>query len=393
MPEATAKLPLPAAAPRRVTILGATGSIGCSTVDLIRRQPEAYVVEALTAQDNVAKLIEQARELKPALAVIGNPEHYNTLKDGLEGTNIEVAAGEGAILDAAARPSDWLMAAIVGAAGLRPTLKAIERGATIAFASKECLVCAGELMMQACRKHNATLLPVDSEHNAIFQLFDFAQAEQVERITLTASGGPFRGWTAAQMARVTPQQAVAHPNWDMGAKISVDSATMMNKGLELIEAYHLFPLEMDQFDIIVHPESIIHSLVHYRDGSVLAQLGQPDMRIPIAYTLGWPQRIAAPTPRLDLTHIAALHFEKPDDTAFPALKLARDALKDGAWATATLNAANEVAVARFLTGDILFTDIALISRKILEKLPSRPISSIEDALESDAEARELAHRI
>lgn len=377
-------------APRQITILGATGSIGCSTLDLIRHQREAYSIEGLTAQENVAKLIAQALEFRPKTAVIGNEAHYQTLKSALEGTGIEAAAGENAILDAASRPADWIMAAIVGAAGLKPTLKAIERGATIAFASKECLVCAGDLMMQACRRHNATLLPVDSEHNAIFQLFDFSQADQIERITLTASGGPFRGWNLEQMSAVTPGQAICHPKWDMGAKISVDSATMMNKGLELIEAYHLFPLESEQLNIIVHPESIIHSLVHYRDGSVLAQLGQPDMRIPIAYTLGWPQRITAPTPRLDLTKIATLHFEEPDDVNFPSLKLARDALKAGAWATAALNAANEIAVSRFLKKEISFTKIAIIVQQTLEQMHARPISCIEDALACDANARILA---
>ncbi len=378
---------------KRVSVLGSTGSIGTSTLDVISQHRDAYELEALTAQDNVQKLIEQALAFRPAIAVIGNDAHYAALRDALQGSGVEAASGAAAICDAAARPSDWVMAAIVGAAGLKPTLQAIERGATIAFASKECLVCAGELMMQACRNHNATLLPVDSEHNAIFQVLDFGASDQIEKITLTASGGPFRTRALADLDDITPAQAVAHPNWDMGAKISVDSATMMNKGLELIEAYHLFPVNIAQLDVVVHPESVIHSLVHYRDGSVLAQLGMPDMRIPIAYTLAWPKRMSVNTPRLDLTEIATLHFEKPDMAKFPALRLCRDALISGGCAPVTLNAANEVAVARFLQGDIKFTAITRIVESTLEKISARAISNIDDVLACDAEARMIANTL
>ena len=323
----------PKNAPKRISILGATGSVGCSTVDLVRQNPKAYDVVALTAMNNVENLVEMALELKPDFVAIGNDVHYAELKQKLDGSGIEVAAGEESVIEAATRTADWTMAAIVGAAGLKPTLKAIEQGRQIAFASKECLVCAGDLMMQACKQSGATLLPVDSEHNAIFQVFDFEQADQVEKIVLTASGGPFSEFSAQQMEGVTPKMAVNHPNWDMGAKISVDSATVMNKGLELIEAYHLFPLSAEQIEIVVHPESIIHSMVHYRDGSVLAQMGMPDMRIPIAYTLGWPKRLDVKTPALDLLELQKLSFFAPDETKFPCLKLAKEALKSGQWAT------------------------------------------------------------
>ena len=274
--------------PRRVSILGSTGSVGCNTIDLIERQPERYEIEALTANRNVALLAEQARRLRPRLAVIGDEERFGALKEALAGSGIEVAAGAAALIEAAQRPADWLMAAIVGAAGLEPTLAALHRGAIVALANKECLVCAGDLMMHEVARSGATLLPVDSEHNAIFQVFDFDRPEAIERIILTASGGPFRTLDRAVMAHVTPAQAVAHPNWSMGAKISVDSATMMNKGLELIEAHHLFGLAAERIEVLIHPQSVVHSLVAYVDGSLLAQLGTPDMRTPIAYTLGWP---------------------------------------------------------------------------------------------------------
>lgn len=384
---------LPSSAIRRVSILGSTGSIGTSTLDVIAQNPDTYAVEVLTAQDNVERLIEQSLAFRPALAVIGNEAHYERLKSALSGTGVSVAAGAEAICDAAARPSDWVMAAIVGAAGLVPTLRAIERGATIAFASKECLVSAGDVMMQACKQHNAVLLPVDSEHNAIFQVMDFSQPEQIEKVTLTASGGPFRTREAHELESVTPDEAVAHPKWDMGAKISVDSATMMNKGLEMIEAHHLFSLPSDQIDVVVHPESVIHSLVHYRDGSVLAQLGMPDMRIPIAYTLSWPRRQPVQTPRLDLASIGALHFEAPDTHTFPSLRLAREALEAGGCATTILNAANEVAVARFLKGGIRFTDIARIVESTLEKMPKYAISTMDDVLACDRHARDFAQNL
>lgn len=372
--------------PRRVTILGSTGSVGCSTIDLIARERERFVVEALVAGGNVAKLIEQARDLRPRLAVIADATKFAALKAGLEGTGIEIAAGREAVIDAARRPADWVMAAIVGAAGLEPTLAAVGRGATVALANKECLVCAGELFTAEVRRAGATLLPVDSEHNAIYQVFDFAHAERVEKLILTASGGPFRAAAYAAMAAVTPAQAVKHPNWSMGAKISVDSATMMNKGLECIEAFHLFPVRVEQIEIVVHPQSVIHSLVAYVDGSVLAQLGSPDMRTPIAYTLAWPDRIATPSPRLDLAALGQLTFEKPDETRFPALRLAREALRAGGGAPTILNAANEVAVAAFLKGEIGFLDIARAVEEALAGPAPRP-RSLDDVRDLDQATR------
>ncbi|MEO8559121.1 MAG: 1-deoxy-D-xylulose-5-phosphate reductoisomerase, partial [Rhodospirillales bacterium] len=338
----------PKSKPRRITILGATGSVGCSTIDLVERHRDNYEVEALTANSNVELLAEQARRLRARVAVVADAGKYKDLREALSGSGIEAAAGPQALVEAAERPADWVMAAIVGAAGLAPTLAAIRRGVSIGLANKECLVCAGALMMQAVRNHGATLLPVDSEHSAIFQVFDFDQPERVERIVLTASGGPFRNWSLADMARATPAQAVAHPNWDMGAKISIDSATMMNKGLEIIEAHHLFPVPAERIEVVVHPQSVIHSMVAYIDGSVLAQLGTPDMRTPIAYALGWPKRMEAPSSRLDFSTLTALTFEKPDLTRFPALRLAREALAMGAYGPAVLNAANEQGVAAFM---------------------------------------------
>ena len=385
--------PQPSEAPRRVTILGSTGSIGRNTVDLIERNPEAFEIGALTAHRNVAVLIEQARRLHPVMAVIADESRYAELKAGLAGTGIGVAAGRDALSEAADRPADLVMAAIVGAAGLAPTLAAVRRGATIALANKETLVCAGAFMVAEVERHAATLLPVDSEHNAIFQVLDAHQPEAVERVILTASGGPFRGLSREEMAEVTPAQAVAHPNWDMGAKISVDSATMMNKGLELIEAHHLFGLPEAQIEILVHPQSIIHSLVAYIDGSVLAQLGQPDMRTPIAYALAWPVRMAAPVERLDLGSIGQLSFEAPDPVRFPALRLARWALSMGGCAPTVLNAANEVAVQGFLDGSNSFLGIAEIVVRVLEAIPMTALESLDDVLAVDREARELAGRL
>ena len=376
--------------PRRVTILGSTGSVGCNTIDLILRNPDDYTVEALTAYGNVELLARQAQELRARLAVIGDADKYDDLKQALAGTDIDVGAGPEAIVEAAARPAHWVMAAIVGAAGLRPTLEAVSRGAIVALANKECLVCSGALFMNEVEAHGATLLPVDSEHNAIFQVFDFERGAAVERIILTASGGPFRTFSLEQMRSVTPEEAVDHPNWDMGAKISVDSATMMNKGLELIEAYHLFPLGPDQIEILVHPQSIVHSLVAYVDGSVLAQLGSPDMRTPIAYTLGWPERIAAPAPRLDLAAIGNLSFESPDPVRFPALRLARQALQTGGCAPTILNAANEVAVRGFLERRAGFLDITRVVEKTLEKTRGGPLDCLEDVARADGEARAVA---
>ena len=378
------------ALPRRVSILGATGSVGCSTIDLIARNPNAYDIEALTAYRNVDLLAQQARQLGARLAVIGDPDRYAALKAALSGTGIETAAGEQALVEAADRPADWVMAAIVGAAGLRPTLAAVRRGAIVALANKECLVCAGELMLEQVRSSGATLLPVDSEHNAIFQVFDFDRPDAVERIILTASGGPFLNFDRAAMAEVTPAQAIDHPNWEMGVKISVDSATMMNKGLELIEASYLFPVDGEQIEVLIHPQSVVHSLVAYRDGSVLAQLGAPDMRTPIAYTLGWPARIETPAPRLDLAAVGRLDFQAPDTGLFPAIRLARHALQTGGAAPTILNAANEVAVDAFLAGRIGFLDIASIVEETLQRLVQSPIGCLDEVDQADADARRMA---
>jgi 1-deoxy-D-xylulose-5-phosphate reductoisomerase len=379
-----------AEAPRSVTILGSTGSVGCSTVDLIARHPDQFTVAALTAKGNVQRLAEQAKRLRARRAVVADEARYGELRDALAGTGIAAAAGQAAVVEAASQPSDWVMSAIVGAAGLEPTLAAVRRGAIVALANKECLVCAGKLIMAEIREHGATLLPVDSEHSAIFQVFDFVQADRVEKIILTASGGPFRNASLEQMARATPQAAVAHPNWSMGAKISVDSATMMNKGLEMIEAYHLFPVRTDQIEVVVHPQSIIHSMVAYQDGSVLAQMGTPDMRTPIAYALGWPRRMSAPAQRLDLVQLGKLTFEAPDTERFPALKLAREALHQGGGAPTILNAANEVAVAGFMAGAIGFLDIARGVEHALGKIAAPPPASIADVHALDAEARRVA---
>ena len=378
------------ARPRRVTILGSTGSIGCNTIDLISRDPDGYEVEALTANVNVDLLARQAVETGARLAVVADESRYLDLKKALSGTDVEAAAGEEAVVAAAARPADWVMAGIVGAAGLLPTLTAVRRGSVVALANKECLVCAGALMMSEVQRSGATLLPVDSEHNAIFQVFDFKQRKAIEKIILTASGGPFWKTPIEAMARATPEEAVAHPNWSMGAKISVDSATMMNKGLELIEAHYLFSMPEERIDILVHPQSIIHSLVAYVDGSVLAQLGSPDMRTPIAYALGWPHRIPAPSPRLDLAAVGRLSFERPDPTRFPAIGLARQAQRDGGLAPTILNAANEVAVAAFLKGQIGFLEIARTVEETLATADHLRLGGLDDVIAADAEARRLA---
>lgn len=388
MVEAT--VPTAAAAPRRVTILGSTGSVGGNTIELIERDPEAYEVVALTARGNVERLAAQALRLHPALAVIAEPNLYGALKAALAGSGIAVAAGADALIEAAGRPADWVMAAIVGAAGLAPTLAAVRRGAIVALANKEALVCAGALMTAEVEASGATILPVDSEHNAIFQVFDFERREMIDRIILTASGGPFRELDRQAMADVTPDQAIAHPNWTMGRKISVDSATMMNKGLELIEAHHLFALPGERIEIVVHPQSIVHSLVAYVDGSVLAQLGPPDMRTPIAHTLGWPRRIRTSAARLDLAEIGTLSFAAPDEARFPSLRLARQALKTGGGAPTILNAANEIAVHGFLAGKIGFLDIVRIVERTLERVPSAPLTSLDDVDATDAEARAVA---
>lgn len=376
-----------------VTILGSTGSVGCNTIDLIQRHPGRYVVEALTAHRNVETLAEQSRKLRPRMAVIADESRYADLKEALGGTGVEVGAGPKALVEAASVPAEWVMAAIVGAAGLEPTLTAVQRGATVALANKECLVCAGELMMAEVTKNGATLLPVDSEHSAIFQVFDFANGGAVERIILTASGGPFLNRDRADLENVSPKEAVNHPNWDMGAKISVDSATMMNKGLELIEAFHLFPVSEQRIDILIHPQSIIHSMVAYKDGSVLAQMGMPDMRTPIAYALAWPKRIAAPAERLDLARIGTLTFEEPDPDQFPTLLLARQALQNGGGAPAVLSAANEIAVEGFLAGRIGFLDISRVVEKTLETMPDTVVETLDDVYGLDAEARRAAEQL
>lgn len=375
---------------RAVTILGSTGSVGRSTLDLIERQPGRWRVAALTARSDVPTLAAQARRLRPDVAVVADDAAYPALKDALAGTGIEAAAGRAAVAEAADRPADWVMAAIVGAAGLEPTLRAVERGATIALANKETLVCAGDLVTRTANDTGARLLPVDSEHNAIFQVFDFDNPSRVERVILTASGGPFRQLSYEAMRHVTPEQAVAHPIWSMGAKISVDSATLMNKGLELIEAKHLFPVTVEQLDVLVHPQSVVHSFVEYIDGSVLAQLGTPDMRTPIAYALAWPERIATPCRRLDLVEIARLDFEAPDPVRFPALNLAWTALRQGGSAPAVLNAANEEAVAAFLARRIGFLDIAAIVAETLDAVTSAPTWSLEDVIAVDRDARRKA---
>lgn len=375
---------------KTVTVLGSTGSVGGNTLDLIGRSPAKYRVVALTARRDVEGLSDQIRRFKPDFAVIADASLYGALKDRVGDSGTELAAGPDAVIEAGRRDADWVMAAIVGAAGLAPTMAAVERGAAVALANKECLVCAGDLMMQAAEQAGAKILPTDSEHNAIFQVLEERNRDGIEKIILTASGGPFRDWTTDAMAAVTPSQAVAHPNWDMGAKISVDSATMMNKGLEIIEAHHLFAMPEDRIDVVVHPQSIIHSMVQYADGSVLAQMGSPDMRVPIAHTLGWPDRIHAPAKRLDFSDIATLTFEAPNETRFPALRLARDALTAGGNAPPLLNAANEVAVARFLEGQIGFLDIAALVDRVLSAVPPAAVSCLEDAVAVDAEGRARA---
>ena len=375
---------------RSVTILGATGSIGASTLDLIRREQDEWRVVALTANGNVAELAKLAREFKAEIAVCGDGGCLPALREALAGSGIEAAAGARALVEAAARPVDMTVAAIVGCAGLAPVMAAVERGGTIALANKEALVAAGEVLMAAVQRHGATLLPTDSEHHAIFQCLQGGRIEDVRNITLTASGGPFRTWTRAQLDAATPKQAVAHPNWDMGAKISVDSATMMNKGLEFIEAHHLFPVGLDKLRIVVHPQSVIHSMVEYRDGSTLAQLGPSDMRVPIASCLAYPARMDTPCDPLDLPALGQLTFEAPDEDRFPATRLAREAAHAGGAAAAVLNAANEVAVARFLAGQLAFTRIAAVVEETLNRYsPSAP-HALDAVLAIDAEARARA---
>ncbi len=379
--------------PRTVTVLGSTGSVGASTVDLLAANPDRFRVRALVGGRNVDVLAAQARLLRAEIAVIADPDCHAPLSAALSGSGITVASGTQAVLDAASMPADWTMAAITGAAGLPPTLASIRRGGAIALANKEALVCAGEVMLQAVRDAGATLLPVDSEHNAIFQAMAEQNRDGVERIVLTASGGPFRTASLDEMARATPEAALRHPIWSMGAKISIDSATMFNKGLELIEAARLFDMPESEIDVLVHPQSVIHGLVYYRDGSVLAQLGSPDMRIPIGHCLAWPGRLQTASPRLDLAALGQLTFEPPDPRRFPALRLARDALRAGGGAPTILSAANEVGVEAFLARRLGFTAIADLVSAVLDRLGSPPANDLDAVMELDASARRAAHVI
>lgn len=387
---------------RRVTVLGSTGSVGSSTLDLMARAEEtgtgAFEVEALTGGANIARLVEQARQWKPRIAVTADPARLNELRDALAGTGVEAAAGDEAIVEAAARPADWIMASIVGSAGLRSAWAAAENGGVLALANKESLVCCGPALMQRVRDAGGRLIPVDSEHSAIFQVFPADAPHQVEKLTLTASGGPFRQTSLERMRAVTPREAVAHPNWSMGAKISVDSATMANKGLEMIEAAYLFGMPPERIDVVVHPESIIHSLVEYVDGSTLAQMGPPDMRTPIACALAWPERIAWPAPKLDLAALGKLTFEAPDETRFPALSLARQALTEGGAAPAIFNAANEVAAWAFLDGRLGFLNIAAVVAETLDRSTREGLAfgsgdACASALSVDAQARRIAEGV
>ncbi len=378
---------------RSITVLGATGSIGASTLDLIRRHRDEWRVVALTAHSSAAELAALAREFQAEIVVVSDDAALPALREALAGTTIEAAAGPAALIDAAARGADVTVAAIVGCAGLAPTMAAIEQGGVIALANKEALVSAGDVMTAAVARYGATLLPVDSEHNAIFQCLQGNDIAHVHAITLTASGGPFRDWSLEQLEKATPAEAVKHPNWSMGAKISVDSATMMNKGLEFIEAYHLFPVGVERLRIIVHPQSIVHSMVEYRDGSTLAQLGPSDMRVPIASALAWPARMDTPCAPLDLAAIGQLTFRAPDETRVPATRLARAAVIEGGAAPAVMNAANEIAVAAFLNSQIGFTRIVQSVENVLSlKLAPAP-TCLEDVIAVDAEARARAREM
>ena len=384
----------PAVARKRVTVLGATGSVGTSTLDLIGRNPHLFEVVALTAHSNVEALAELALRHRASLAVVADDTCYGALKERLSGSGIEVAAGAAALVAAAVRPADCVMAGIIGAAGLRPTLAAVSQGRRVALANKECLVLAGEIFMKAVRQAGTELVPVDSEHSAVFQSIAGADPASIERIVLTASGGPFRTWSLEELAHATPQQALCHPNWTMGRKITIDSATLMNKGLELIEAYHLFPVEPGQLEVVVHPQSIVHALVAYRDGSMLAQLASPDMRTPIALGLSWPRRMDTPTKRLDLVEIGQLSFERPDERRFKALGLARQAMQQGGTAPAVLNAANEIAVEAFLAGRLGFLQIAQLVAETLELAERQGVlgdaQDLSAVLAVDTMARKLA---
>lgn len=379
---------------RAVTVLGATGSIGDSTMDLLRGAPGRYRVEALTANSNVQGLAKLAREFAARFVAVADPARFGELKDALAGSGIECGVGESAIIEAASRPADWLMAAVSGAAGLKPALAAVDRGTTIALANKECLVCAGDFFMQRAAKAGACILPADSEHNALFQALSSGNRDELTRVIITASGGPFRTWAAADIENATLAQALKHPNWSMGRKITIDSASMMNKGLEVIEAACLFALEPEEIDVLVHPQSIVHGMVEFSDRSVVAQLGTPDMRTPIAHCLGWPERIAGPAVKLDLASIGQLTFEAPDFTRFPALRLAYDALRTGNGATTVYNAANEIAVAAFIAEKIRFGAIARLVEATMNGWVRAgnlaPLASADDAIAVDHNARNMA---
>ena len=383
-----------ASATRSVTVLGATGSIGDSTMDLLRGARERYRVEALTGNSNVQGLAKLAREFDARFVAVADPDRLDELKDALAGTRIECGAGESAVIEAAARPADWVMAAVSGAAGLKPALAAVDRGATVALANKECLVCAGDFFMQRAAKAEACILPADSEHNALFQALSSGNRDELVRVIITASGGPFRTWAAADIEQATLAQALKHPNWSMGQKITIDSASMMNKGLEVIEASYLFSLAPEEIDVLVHPQSIIHGMVEFSDCSVVAQLGSPDMRTPIAHCLGWPDRIKGPAAKLDLAKIGQLTFEAPDFERFPALRLAYEALRTGRGATTVFNAANEVAVAAFIAGKIRFGAIARLVEATIEAWIRSgnlaPLTSADDAIAVDHGARNKA---
>ena len=378
---------------RRITVLGATGSIGASTLDLIRRERDKWRVVALTANSQAQELARLALEFEAELAVVADASCLAELEAALQGSGIKALGGAGGLIEAAALPADVTMAAIVGCAGLAPTMAAIEQGRTVALANKEALVSAGDVMVAAVAAHGTTLLPVDSEHNAIFQCLAGNDIAHVRSITLTASGGPFRDWTLEQLTVATPAQAVKHPNWAMGAKISVDSATMFNKGLELIEAHHLFPVGLDKLRIVVHPQSVVHSMVEYRDGSTLAQLGPSDMRVPIASCLAWPARMDTPCDPLNLAAIGELSFRAPDEERFPATRLCRQAAEQGGAAPAVLNAGNEIAVAAFLAGQIPFTRIAVMVEDLLGRYAPAAPASLADVIAIDAEARSRARTL
>ncbi len=376
---------------KTISILGATGSVGSSTLDLIERSPDRFEVVALTAAKNVAGLADAALRTGAKLAVIGDPELLPELQHCLAASGCRAASGKEALAEAASGEAELVMAAIVGCAGLEPVMAAIEAGRTVALANKESLVTAGALMTSAAITHGATILPVDSEHNAIFQCLVGNRSNDIARLVLTASGGPFRNWSRDQMQAATPAQAVAHPNWSMGSKISVDSATMMNKGLELIEAHHLFGLRSDRLDVLIHPQSVIHSMVEFVDGSVLAQLGSADMRIPIAYALTWPERMDTPAEKLDLARIGNLTFEAPDLNKFPALNVAREAMEAGGASPVILNAANEVAVAAFLDGNIGFLAIVETVSEALARMDLPKPQSIAEVIDVDRRTRALAN--